>query len=84
MLDSIVVRHLANRLMVEAEVQARPDVAARPVGPALVVTGLPRTGTTLLHNLLALDPASRTLRLLEALRPVPPRSARTSAWTDRC
>jgi len=71
-LDSIVVRHLVNRLLVEADAAARPDVASRPVGPAIVVTGLPRTGTTLLHNLLALDPALRSLRLWEALRPVPP------------
>ncbi len=71
-LDSIVVRHLANRLLVEAEVAARPEVADIGVGEAIVVTGLPRTGTTLLHNLLALDPALRPLRMWEALRPVPP------------
>lgn len=74
-LDSIVVRHLVNRLLIEAEVEARPDVAARPVGPAVVVTGLPRTGTTLLHNLLATDPACRPLRMWEALHPVPPDGA---------
>ena len=60
---------------------------------AVVVTGLPRTGTTLLHNLLALDPGSRSLRLWEALRPVPPRPEeglsedelvrRAAAWLDR-
>ena len=71
-LDSIVVRHLANRLLVEAEVAARPEVADVPVGAAVIVTGLPRTGTTLLHNLLALDPGLRPLRMWEALRPVPP------------
>ena len=71
-LESIVVRHLVNRLLVEAEVAARPEVTGRPVGPAVVVTGLPRTGTTLLHNLLALDPRARVLRFWEALRPVPP------------
>jgi len=71
-LESIVVRHLVNRLLVEADVAARPDVASRPVGPSIVVTGLPRTGTTLLHNLLALDPDLRALRFWEALRPVPP------------
>ncbi|HEX2193069.1 MAG TPA: sulfotransferase, partial [Acidimicrobiales bacterium] len=42
----------------------------------LVITGLPRTGTTLLHNLLALDPEHRVLRLWEALHPVPPDPAR--------
>ena len=70
-LDSMVVRHLANRLLIEAAVEERPGVAALPVGPAVVVTGLPRTGTTLLHNLLAADPSWRPLRMWEALHPVP-------------
>ena len=71
-LSSIVVRHLVNRLLVEGEVAARPEVATRPLDAAVVVTGLPRTGTTLLHNLLGLDPGARVLRFWEALRPVPP------------
>jgi len=92
-LDSTIVRHLVNRLLVEAEMQARPELASRPAGPAIVVTGLPRTGTTLLHNMLALDPESRTLRFWEALRPVPPRPEegmseaelvrRASTWLER-
>ncbi len=92
-LDSIVVRHLVNRLLVEAELGRRPEVAARPVGPAIVVTGLPRTGTTLLHNLLALELDCRPLWLWEALRPVPPDPAagpseaqlvaQAATWLDR-
>ena len=78
-LESIVVRHLVNRLLIEAEVAARPEAAAGPVGPMIVVTGLPRTGTTLLHNLLALDSGFRSLRLWEALRPVPPREGPSQA-----
>ncbi len=74
-LDSIVVRHLVNRLLIEAAVEASPGVEAAPVGPAIVVTGLPRTGTTLLHNLLAQDAGLRPLRFWEALRPVPPHPA---------
>jgi hypothetical protein len=75
-LASAVVRHLVNRLLVGAETAARPDVAAGPVGAAVVVTGLPRTGTTMLHNLLALDPSHRVVRLWQALHPVPPDPAR--------
>ena len=81
-LDSIVVRHLVNRLLVEAAVEERPGLAALPVGPAVVVTGLPRTGTTLLHNLLALDPARRPLRMWEALHPVPPDTADGTSRAD--
>ncbi len=44
------------------------EVIERP----LVVTGEPRSGTTLLHALLALDPASRALRFWEVMHPSPP------------
>ncbi|MFN2607604.1 MAG: sulfotransferase [Acidimicrobiales bacterium] len=66
------VRHLRTLVDLAAHVDAHPDVAGRSLGSPVVVTGLPRTATTLLHNLLALDPAFRVLRFWEALRPVPP------------
>ncbi|CAN5125628.1 sulfotransferase [soil metagenome] len=81
-LRSVVVRHLANRLMVNAHVRAHPDVAARSLGSPLVITGLPRTGTTLLHNLLALDANNRVLRFWQALRPVPPDPASGESEAD--
>lgn len=71
-LRSVLLRHLRNRLYVQAHLDRRPEVAARPLGAPVVITGLPRTATTLLHNLLAQDPRHRTLRLWEALHPVPP------------
>ncbi|CAF2738695.1 unnamed protein product [Rotaria sp. Silwood2] len=38
----------------------------------LVLCGMPRTGTTLLYNLLACDPACRAPLLTEMIQPVPP------------
>ena len=70
-LRKAALRHVRNLLDVEAYVDDHPAVAARRLEGAIVVTGLPRTGTTLLHNLLALDPAHRALRFWEALKPVP-------------
>ena len=95
-LHKVVLRHLRNRLYLQAFLSAHPERrrAALP-GPAppVVVTGLPRTGTTLLHNLLALDPGHRVLRFWEALHPVPPDPARgtseeglvaaAEAWLER-
>jgi Sulfotransferase family len=46
----------------------RDEVIDRPV----FVTGAPRTGTTILHALLAQNPASRVPEGWELLRPVPP------------
>ncbi|MGH7746498.1 MAG: sulfotransferase, partial [Candidatus Dormibacteria bacterium] len=70
-LRSIALRHLSNRLTVQAFVRSHPDVNGTALVRPIVVTGLPRTGTTALQQLLVLDPAHRPLRLWEALRPVP-------------
>jgi hypothetical protein len=90
-LRRVAVRHLRNLRQLQDFVAARPEVAARPLAAPVVVTGLPRTGTTLLHNLLALDPGHRVLRLWEALHPVPAdgggpsvaeRQAQAQRWLD--
>jgi hypothetical protein len=92
-LHKVAVRHLRNRLYLQALVSAEPERARSAVDASLVITGLPRTGTTLLHNLLALDPGHRVLRFWEALHPVPPDPARgtsedglvaaAEAWLER-
>lgn len=69
-LRSVVLRRLRNRLALQGRLRRHPDLAETPL-PAVVITGLPRTGTTLLHNLLSLDSELRALRLWEALRPFP-------------
>jgi len=71
-----LAHHAANRLKLRAAVAADPGILAQPVRPAVVVVGLPRTGTTLLHNLLAQDPASRPLLFWEAIDPVRPAQTR--------
>ncbi|MDQ4070313.1 MAG: sulfotransferase [Actinomycetota bacterium] len=78
-LHKAAVRHLRNLRYLQAFVDDHPDVTDRPLDAPLVVTGLPRTGTTLLHNLLACDPAHRVLRFWEALHPVPPHAGGPSA-----
>jgi hypothetical protein len=90
-LHSSALRHLRNRLQLQAFLRARPGVADEPIPRAIVITGLPRTGTTLLQSLLAQDPSNRFLRLWEALRPLPPASTaeradrieRSRAWLER-
>ena len=67
----LIVGHLANRLfMVEAR-KRTPAVFERPLEPPIVILGLPRSGTTFLHRLLALDPAHRAVPWWELARPVP-------------
>jgi hypothetical protein len=78
-LRKVAMRHLRNLHQLRSHVDAHPGVAATPLPAPVIVTGLPRTGTTLLHNLLAADPAHRVLRFWEALHPVPPGQGGPSA-----
>ncbi len=61
-----------NRLRVEQYIKDHPDALEAPIERPIVIAGLPRTGTTHLHNLISADPALRSLPWWEALEPVPP------------
>jgi hypothetical protein len=64
-----LVRFLINRLCVEETVRRRPEIVESPIRRPLIIAALPRTGTTLLFNLLAQDPAARPLLAWESLEP---------------
>jgi Sulfotransferase family len=66
------LRLLSNQLRIQDDLQRFPRIAQTPVRKPLVIVGLPRTGTTLLHHLLAQAPAARVPRLWELLQPSPP------------
>jgi hypothetical protein len=63
---------LAQRLQVVEALKRRADLAAAPVRRPLFVVGYWRTGTTLLHNLLAQAEGARPLYIHEANDPLPP------------
>ena len=56
------VRLLSNRLRLVADRRRHPGIAAEVIRRPLFITGLPRSGTTFLHALLAQDPAHRAPR----------------------
>ncbi|MGH7565775.1 MAG: sulfotransferase family protein [Gemmatimonadota bacterium] len=66
-----LVDMLATRLRVQRLIVRHPEILEEPVRRPLIVTGLPRTGTTLLQRLLSLDPNARPLLGWEALWPAP-------------
>jgi len=70
-------RLLVNRLRIECTYRDHPEIGDEQVGGPLVILGLPRTGTTALSQLLALDTQIRSLRLWESSAPVPPPEADT-------
>ncbi|WP_137810186.1 MULTISPECIES: sulfotransferase [unclassified Gordonia (in: high G+C Gram-positive bacteria)] len=71
---------LVARLLSEASWKANPGYADVEVTRPIFVTGLPRTGTTALHRLLAADPAHQGVEmwLAEFPQPRPPRDT----WSD--
>jgi len=75
------VMSLSNRLKTTAYLDAHPQLKARPIERPVFVLGVPRTGTTLLSNLLAADPAHRSPLTWEIDDPVPPPTAAT-LYTD--
>jgi hypothetical protein len=76
-LEAQLTGNLVNRLRVTAWVADHPEVLDTRVERPIVVLGLPRTGTTLLSELLHCDPANRSLMRWEAQDSVPPPEAAT-------
>ncbi len=70
--EGMLIGTLANRLRVEDYLAKHPEVLERPVEKPMFVFGLPRTGTTLVINLLSVDPARRSFLRWEAFDSVPP------------
>jgi hypothetical protein len=77
-LHTQLVGLLRNRLLLEQLLTLHPEIYDEPIDRPVVVAGLPRTGTTHLHNLLAADPALRSLPYWESLEPVLPEAERVA------
>ena len=77
-----LLRMLTHRLRIEAAFVRDPGLLAAPITRPLFVVGMPRSGTTALHGLLARDPSRRAPSTWEVLYPIP-RKAPTSADANR-
>ena len=66
-----VLRCLTNLLRFEAEEDRAPEILRERIECPIFITGLPRSGTTLLHALLAIDPALRAPRCWQTISPYP-------------
>lgn len=64
--------YLADRMRVLDYRKAHPEIVGVDVVPPIVIVGQGRTGTTILHELLATDPATRVPLTWEVDHPVPP------------
>ena len=80
-MDAQITDLLANRLQVEDWYARHPEIAEQEIIAPLIGLGLPRTGSTALACMLGEDPAYRSLRNWESMRPCPPPDPAT-AQTD--
>jgi Sulfotransferase family len=86
---------LINRLRLVEDRKKNPEIAAERIVAPIFIVGLPRTGSTALHHLLAQDPDTRAPQAWEVMYPSPPptratyetdpriaRAARQLRWLD--
>lgn len=76
------LRLLRNAQMVDGAHRDNPDLARAPVSQPLFILGLPRSGTTFLHELMAQDSESLVPRNWQTIYPAP-RPAGFSPETDK-
>lgn len=78
-----LLQYLANRLGIVAHHRAHPELRERDIAPPIVIIGQARTGTTMLFDLLAQDPAHRVPQTWEVDRPLPPPRTESYATDPR-
>jgi Sulfotransferase family len=77
------IRFLSNLLRLRAEELRAPEILDQPIEKPMLVTGLPRSGTTFLHGLLAADPANMAPRVWQLIHPYPAAKARADRRPQR-
>lgn len=70
-LRALITRELVTRLRLQRARQQEPALERGPKLAPLIVCGLPRSGTTFLHRLLAERTDARSLPLWELMEPLP-------------
>ncbi len=78
-----VLGPVVNRLVYVNDRKENPAIADERIVRPVFIIGFPRTGTTILHDILAQDPDSRAPLTWEVMFPSPPPDATTAATDPR-
>ncbi|HEX3924753.1 MAG TPA: sulfotransferase [Streptosporangiaceae bacterium] len=81
--ENLVLPALVKRLRLVDDRKRFPAIAAQEIRAPIVITGLPRTGSTHLQALLATRPGARSPREWEMRLPSPPPEAATAGADPR-
>ncbi|KAH3766919.1 sulfotransferase [Pelomyxa schiedti] len=85
MLNSTMNAFVDSALSLTRYYTAHPEIGTTPLKPAIIIAGFPRTGTTLLQNILLCDPKSRgafTYEMFFGAPMVPPAKSPEALRTD--
>jgi hypothetical protein len=72
------LQSLTAQLKIQEEFRKHPEILDTPIKKPIFILGFPRTGTTLLHNLLGQGSQARALKLWQLEQPTPPIGPDTS------
>jgi hypothetical protein len=78
-----IILWLGTRLQVTATLEKYPEILEQEITAPMVIVGLPRSGTSILFELLSQDPDVGVPLMWEALQPCPPPQAATYASDPR-
>ena len=78
-----IVGLLVNRLRTEESLRRHPEILEQRITAPIVIVGLARTGTTMLHRMIASDPRFHALLWYESRQPAPHPAANASAPDPR-
>lgn len=70
-LGVVLTQNLINRLRIRETLRLNPEILDIPIERPVFIVGWFRSGTTILHHLLALDPEARALPYWELQHPCP-------------
>jgi hypothetical protein len=76
-----VLSHVVNHLLFVNDRKLYPAIQQEKIVKPVFIIGMPRTGTTILHDILGQDPANRVPMTWETMFPSPP-PERATALTD--
>jgi hypothetical protein len=85
----MVLRLLENRLKITESLRQDPGIVEEVISRPIFITGMPRTGTSILHEVMAEDPGLRPALTWELWYPAPPPEPATHdidpriGWTHR-